>query len=120
HPAIEHFSRSIIHLEYQPERPRHHRLLYVQKARGQSFRSGYHPFDLYEPSRTSLEPAKEYKDRPPGIRLFPSIESQSAESRETRTHSKSSGGTKAEDGKGNDTIFLFPSTGRKENQNQGI
>lgn len=70
--SIEHHAQSIIHLEYDPDNALHHRRLYVQKARGQSFRSGYHSFDLY--NRTGATP--------PGVRVFPSIQAQSADAHE--------------------------------------
>lgn len=66
--AIEHYSQSIIHLEHEPGQ-RQHRRLHVQKARGQSFRSGYHPFYLHQPAG----------DRSEGIRVLPTIEAQSAD-----------------------------------------
>jgi KaiC/GvpD/RAD55 family RecA-like ATPase len=70
--SIEHHAQSIIHLEYDPGNALHHRRLYVQKARGQSFRSGYHSFDLYNRSGAT----------PPGVRVFPSIQAQSAHAHE--------------------------------------
>jgi KaiC/GvpD/RAD55 family RecA-like ATPase len=66
--AIEHYSQSIIHLEHDPGH-RQHRRLHVQKARGQSFRSGYHHFELHQPSR----------ERSEGIRVLPAIDAQSAD-----------------------------------------
>lgn len=62
HRSIEHYSKTIIHLEHDPqEQP--YRRLYIQKARGQSFRSGYHQLEF---------------DSRRGLRVFPSIQAQSA------------------------------------------
>lgn len=82
-PAIEHYSQSIIHLEYDPDQ-QHHRRLYIQKARGQSFRSGYHRFELQPPRIPRRNPAdqadaldkQDYLSE--GIRVFPSVDAQSA------------------------------------------
>ena len=92
HASIEHYSQSIIHLEHDPSQ-QHHRRLFIQKARGQGFRSGYHNFELQQPrsfeegDTTELRTAGmsendrtkvEADDRSKGIRVFPSVEAQSA------------------------------------------
>lgn len=60
--AIEHYSQTVIHLRHDPK-SQPYRWLYVQKSRGQNFRSGFHQLEF---------------DRDHGIRVFPSIEAQSA------------------------------------------
>jgi KaiC/GvpD/RAD55 family RecA-like ATPase len=71
--SIEHYSQSILHLEHDPGEQQHRRM-YVQKARGQSFRSGYHYFELQRPQNPgSLSE---------GIRIFPSVDAQSAHAHE--------------------------------------
>jgi len=73
--SIEHYSQSIIHLEHDPDQQQHRRL-YVQKARGQSFRSGYHYLELQQPqSHIAGSPTRGISK---GIRVFPSIAAQSA------------------------------------------
>ena len=76
--SIEHYSQSIIHLEHDPGQQQHRRL-YVQKARGQGFRSGYHLFQL-EQTRTEQQSGKSKTETSisKGIRIFPSIEAQAA------------------------------------------
>lgn len=85
YPSIEHYSQSIIHLDHDPGQQQHRRL-YVQKARGQGFRSGYHLFEL-EQARTEQPPgsrdeieAGDFREEnlSKGIRVFPSIEAQAA------------------------------------------
>lgn len=73
---IEHYSQSIIHLEHDPGQQQHRRL-YVQKARGQSFRSGYHYFEL-QPPQAEAGNSKGVSGLSRGIRVFPSIAAQSA------------------------------------------
>src|SRR5579864_79182 len=97
HTSIEHYSHSIIHLEHDPGQ-RQHRRLYVQKARGQSFRSGYHYFELQQPhsddpaARSGDSRTNNKSDEPvffsKGIRVFPSIEAQSAYAHELLSKSQ--------------------------------
>jgi KaiC/GvpD/RAD55 family RecA-like ATPase len=62
HRSIEHYSQTIIHLEHDPKiQPS--RRLHIQKARNQPFRSGYHQFEIHQEK---------------GIRVFPSVQAQSA------------------------------------------
>ena len=62
YPSIEHYSHTVIHLQHDPETEPYRRL-YVQKARGQPFRSGYHHLQI---------------DPLSGVRVFPSVQAQSA------------------------------------------
>jgi KaiC/GvpD/RAD55 family RecA-like ATPase len=62
YPAVEHYSQSIIHLDHDP-RKQPSRSLYIQKARGQKFFSGYHQFEL----NSNL-----------GAVVYPSVQAQSA------------------------------------------
>jgi KaiC/GvpD/RAD55 family RecA-like ATPase len=93
HPSIEHYSQSIIHLEHDPGQPQHRRL-HLQKARGQSFRSGYHHFELQPPSRegraSNQATSGAHTDTSPvtgtdgsglpskGIWVYPSMQAQAA------------------------------------------
>jgi KaiC/GvpD/RAD55 family RecA-like ATPase len=94
--SIEHYSQSIIHLEHDPGQQQHRRL-YVQKARGQAFRSGYHSFELQSSN---------------GIRVFPSVDAQSAHAHERLSALQSSDPqlsnpeTVAFFPEGNDSTFL--------------
>jgi len=89
HPSIEHYSQSIIHLDHDPGQQQHRRL-YVQKARGQGFRSGYHLCELEQariPQRSDLDKPnidgfKQERNLSKGIRVFPSIEAQAAHAHE--------------------------------------
>src|SRR5260370_9020238 len=74
HTAIEHYSQSIVHLEYDPGQKQHRRL-YVQKARGQSFRSGYHHLYLQQ---ARMGGVVRTEDLSKGVLVYPSIEAQSA------------------------------------------
>ncbi len=60
--SIEHYSQTVMHLRHDP-RTQPYRKLYIQKSRGQRFRSGHHQFDL---------------DPDFGVRVFPSVQAQSA------------------------------------------
>jgi KaiC/GvpD/RAD55 family RecA-like ATPase len=89
HPSIEHYSQSIIHLDHDPSQQQHRRL-YVQKARGQGFRSGYHLCEL-EQARTrqrsdtdkpETNGRRQERGLSKGIRVFPSIEAQAAHAHE--------------------------------------
>ena len=97
-PALEHYSQSIIHLHHEPGN-RQHRRLHVQKARGQSFRPGYHHFYLYQQAGKSSE----------GIRVFPTIEAQSADAHEQNQAT-------LESNEPINPIGLFPSTGSGNQQ----
>lgn len=87
HSYIEHYSQSIIHLEHDPSHQKHRRL-YIQKARGQGFRSGYHQFELQQvhDQRKNLLGLKTKASK--GIRVFPSIEAQSAYAHELLAQSQ--------------------------------
>ena len=105
HAYIEHYSQSIIHLEHDPAEQKHRRL-YVQKARGQGFRSGYHQFELQQvrdqkqnSGEQRVLKTKDIRTGPPpgeqarvskGIRVFPSIEAQSAYAHELLAESQRS------------------------------
>jgi KaiC/GvpD/RAD55 family RecA-like ATPase len=78
HPVIEHYSQSIVHLEYDPNQ-RQHRRLYIQKARGQTFRSGYHHFELHSARKPDANIAPRIgSGLSKGVLVYPSIEAQSA------------------------------------------
>lgn len=92
HKSLEHYSQSIVHLVHDPKEL-HHRRLYVQKARGQSFRSGYHQFEI-QPARESHTPPRERSTEAlsPGIRVFPSLQAQSAYAHELLAERQGDGG----------------------------
>ncbi|MCG8573816.1 MAG: AAA family ATPase [Flavobacteriales bacterium] len=75
HPSIEHYSQSVIHLQHNSEN-QGNRTLSIQKARGQLFRSGFHQFDL----KPKI-----------GIKIYPSVQAQSAYAHEKHVELKSSG-----------------------------
>ena len=81
HTAIEHYSQSIVHLEHNPEHQQHRRL-YVQKARGQSFRSGYHYLELQRPPTQDADSLQAASSLSKGICVFPSVDAQSAQAHE--------------------------------------
>jgi len=61
HKSIEHYSQTVLQLQHDPfKQPT--RGIFVQKARSQPFRAGYHQLDL----------------RKSGVTVFPSVEAQSA------------------------------------------
>lgn len=91
HTSIEHYSQSIIHLKHDPKKQPFRRL-YIQKARGQSFRSGYHHFELRRPGRdengahgSSTPKDDGATDAQDGVRVVPSLQAQSAETHEELT-----------------------------------
>lgn len=66
HPAIEHFSQTVIHLEHDPAMTPYRRL-HIQKARHQQFDSGFHQLELV---------------RNEGFKIYPSIRAQSQRAHE--------------------------------------
>ncbi len=62
HRSIEHYSHAVIHLEHAPDQQPARRL-YVQKARIQPFRAGYHQLELLPHH---------------GVRVYPSVSARSA------------------------------------------
>lgn len=82
HASIEHFSQTVIRLKYAPQ-DQPPRSVCIQKARGQQFRSGFHQLELQSLgiaryNSHSAEYSKRGSSESRVIRVFPSLQAQSA------------------------------------------